>query len=592
MTGSPAPEKTTPRADLRSRSRANPAGGTRGLNGAIRALIVLTVVINVLYLGALLVPGDPAPLLVNVALSLAAQWVPVGVFWLVAVRTGFTRPEVILAAAGVTFNAAGDTFYAFAMDASGTLPSPSLADLGYLLYYPLTMSALLVLVMRQSQGSLRPALFDGAVASLGAAAVLAVVLAPVFSDATRDTTVVDGAIAALYPLFDLLLVTAVVAITASPALRLGPRWPFLVAGFLLFAGADIAYALLIHHGAYTAGTPLDALWTAGVACAAIWVDGVTRLEPDVRPEPADPRALPVPALAVLAGLGVLLVATQTAVPTIALVLAAATVVLAAVSVLSRHAALTRLLASRERLLRQLEGLDRAKSDMIHTMSHEMRTPLTSILGYLDLVLDDEASLPADTRTRLWVIERHARRLQDLAGDMLLLERLEAGEDEAHAAPFDLAPMLHRVDASLRPLADAREVRLSIDVDDPVMVDGDEAQLEQALAHVVENAVKFTPAAGEVRVQARTGTAEDGTAHAVISVTDTGMGIPADDVPQVFDRFFRAGNAQDQAVQGTGLGLAIVREVVRAHHGDVSVTSVLGEGTVVRVTLPAPRREGS
>ena len=79
---------------------------------------------------------------------------------------------------------------------------------------------------------------------------------------------------------------------------------------------------------------------------------------------------------------------------------------------------------------------------------------------------------------------------------------------------------------------------------------------------------------------------------MISVTDTGMGIPADDVPQVFDRFFRAGNAQDQAVQGTGLGLAIVREVVRAHRGDVSVTSLLGEGTVVRITLPAPRPEGS
>lgn len=586
MTGSPAPEATLG-VDLRPRSRTASADGSRGLNATIRALIVLTVIINVVYLGALILPGDPAPVLVDVVLSLSAQWVPVGVFWLVAVRTGFARPEVVLAAAGVTFNAAADTFYAFARDASGVLPSPSLADLGYLLYYPLTMAALLVLVVRQSQGSLRPALFDGAVASLGAAAVLAVILAPVFSDATRDTTLVDGAIAALYPLFDLLLVTAVVAISASPALRLGPRWPFLVTGFLLFAGADIAYALLVHHGTYTPGTPLDVLWTAGVACAAIWVDGVTRLDPEVRPAPSNRRTLPVPALAVLAGLGVLLVATQTAVPTLALVLAAATVVLAAVSVLSRHAALTRMLASRERLLRQLEGLDRAKSDMIRTMSHEMRTPLTSILGYLDLVLDDEASLPADTRTRLWVIERHARRLQDLAGDMLLLERLEAGEGGAHAAPFPLSPVLHRVDASLRTLADSRDVRLALDVDAGTMVDGDEGQLEQALAHVVENAVKFTPAGGEVRVEARQGTGPDGTPRATISVTDTGMGIPADEAPQVFDRFFRASNAQDQAVQGTGLGLAIVREVVRAHRGDVAVSSILGEGTVVRITLPAP-----
>jgi hypothetical protein len=268
----------------------NPEARRGRTERAIRALIILTLLVNVVYLGALLLPGDPAPVLVNIVLSLVAQWVPVSVFWLVAVRTRFERPEVILAAAGVTFNAAGDTFYAFAMNSSGELPSPSLADLGYLLYYPLTMAALLVLVVRQSHGSVKSALFDGAVASLGAAAVLAVVLGPVFTDATSGATFLNGAIAALYPLFDLLLITAVVAISASPALRLGPRWQFLVLGFLLFAGADVAYALLTDAGAYTAGTPMDALWTAGVASAAIWVDGVTRLEPDTGPpaECADP----------------------------------------------------------------------------------------------------------------------------------------------------------------------------------------------------------------------------------------------------------------------------------------------------------------
>lgn len=564
-----------------------PRGGNARLNRAIRALLILTVAINLVYFGALLLPGDPASALVNIWLSITAQWVPVSVFWLVAVRTNFSRPEVILAAAGVTLNAAGDTFYALAMDSSGDLPSPSFADLGYLLYYLLTMAALLVLVARQSHGSVKSALFDGAVASLGAAAVLAVILGPAFTDATSVATPLNGVIAALYPLFDLLLITVVVAISASPALRIGPRWQFLILGFLLFAGADIAYALLTRVGGYTTGTPLDAAWTAAIACAAIWVDGVTRLEPEPLPATSRVRTLPVPALAVLAGLGVLLFATQNRVPTTALVLAAATIALAAFTVMSRHAALARLLEGQEHLVRQLKNLDKSKNDVIHTVSHEMRTPLTSILGYLELVLEDYATpLAPVTKSRLSVIERSARRLQDLAGDMLVLERLDSGGVTPNTMSFEIGPMLRRVEESLRTLSDSRSVRLNIGGDVTTIVEGDEEQLEQAFMHVIENAVKFTPASGRVDVGVMAGIGPDGTSRVTIDVTDTGLGIPADEIPLVFDRFFRATNARDQAVQGTGLGLAIVREIVRAHRGDVSVSSILGEGTSLRIELPA------
>lgn len=553
------------------------------LSSAIRALLVLTIVANVVFFAGLMLPGDPAPEIIDIAIPILAQWAPVGVFWLVAVRTRFARPEVVLAAAGVTCNAAADTFYTLAMDSSGELPSPSPADIGYLLYYPLILAALLVLVVRQSQGSLRPALFDGAVASLGAAAVLAVILGPVFTDAASGTSVLGNAIAGLDPLFDLILITAVVAISASPALRIGTRWPFLVAGFLLFTGADIAYALLTRADAYAAGTPLDALWTMGVACLAIWVDGVTRLPADARTPEPEARVLPVPALAVLAGLAVLLIATQTPVSPVALILAAATVVLAAVSVLSRHAAASRMLRSRERLVTELQALDRAKSDMIHTMSHEMRTPLTSILGYLDLVLDDDLS--AETQARLHVVERHARRLQDLAANMLMLTRLDAGEDHAVSTPVGVERMLRRVEASARPLAQSRQVELRVSADGAHTVSGDEGELELALAHVVDNAVKFTPAHGSVDVDVRTTAGSDGTPHATVTVTDTGMGISPDDLPRVFDRFFRGSHAQQHAVQGSGLGLAIAREIVRSHGGEVTISSELGRGTVLRVDLP-------
>lgn len=563
-----------------------PSARGAGLNRAIRALIILTIAINVVYLGALLLPGDPASSLVNIWLSIIAQWVPVGVFWLVAVRTRFARWEVILAAAGVTFNAAGDTVYALAMDSSGNLPSPSLADVGYLLYYPLTMAALLILIRHQSRHSVRSVLFDGGVASLGAAAVLAVILAPVFTEATTDATPLDGAVAALYPLFDLLLITAVVGVFASPALRLGPRWQFLVLGFVLFAGADIAYALLNHAGAYASGTPLDAAWTAGVALSAIWVDGVTDREPEPRPPASLTRILPVPALAVLAGLAVLLIATQTPLPPVALLLAGATVALAAVSVMLRQAMLARLIEAQEQLVRQLKRLDKSKTDMIDTMSHEMRTPLTSILGYLDLVLDDDENLPADTRDMLHVVERNARRLQDLAGNMLMLTGLESGGAPPPIAPIEIGRMLRRVAESLGPFADSRQVRLHVVTDDEMIVEGDEVQLERALTNVVENAVKFTPPTGSVRVETAAAEGALGRPSVTIDITDTGMGVPADEIPHLFSRFFRATNAQDQAVQGTGLGLAIVREIVHAHGGEVSVSSVVGEGTTVRIMLPA------
>ncbi len=576
MTVSGSDQSVSPSPSAADRSR---------LDRAIRALIVLTLVVNLGFLGALLLPGDPASTFVNVWLSNLAQWLPVSIFWLAAMRTRFARPEVILAAAGVTFNAAADTFYALAMNPSGELPSPSLADIGYLLYYPLTLAALLVLVRRQSSGSLNSALFDGAVASLGAAAVLFAILGPVFTDAAAGSDPLGVAIAAMYPLFDVLLVTAVVTIFASPVLRLGPRWPYLVLGFLLFAGADIAYALLTREGTYTTGTPLDALWTIGLAFTAIWVDGVTRFERRFTPPPASPRILPVPALAVLASLIVLLIASQTPVPFVALVLAAAAIVLAAVTVMSRHAALARLLEGQEDLVRQLKELDKSKSDIIHTMSHEMRTPLTSILGYLDLVLDDDDALSTSTQKRLRVVERNARRLHDLARDMLLLARLESGDATQTTRSFEIGHTLRRVQESLGPLAATHGVTLTMSDQGDLFVEGDEDQLEQAFTNVIENAVKFTPSSGRVHVDLMSKSGPDGSTHVVISVSDTGMGIPEDDLTRVFDRFFRAANAHDEAVQGTGLGLAIVREIVHAHRGDVSVSSVLGEGTFLQITLP-------
>ena len=565
------------------------SGETRGTTErAIRALIVVTVIANVVYLAALLLPGDPATTLVNVWMSLAVQWIPVGVFWLVAVRTRFARWEVILAAAAMTFNAAGDTYFALAMDSSGNLPSPSPADLGYLLYYPFMMAAVIVLVRHKSQKWTGSVLLDSALAALGAAAVLAVVLAPVFDDATIDSTFLDGAIAGLYPLFDLLLVAVVVGIAASPVLRIGTRWQFLVLGLLLFTSADIAYALFNHEGSYGSGTPLDAAWTAAVALMAIWVDGVGRSRSEQQAPTSRARMLPIPAIAVLAGLAVLLVATQTSVPAVALVLAAAAVALSAVPVMFRQAMLVRLLDGREEVVAQLTELDKSRSDMIGTVSHEMRTPLTSILGFLGLVMDDDG-VPDDAKDMLRVADRNARRLETLVGNMLLLTRLDSGEATLALAPVDIARLLGRSTESVRSFADSREVALTIVCDDSMVVEGNEFQLERVVANVMENAIKFTPASGSVRVEVVTAVSLADRPAVAIVVADTGVGIEEDEIPRLYDRFYRAAKARDDVVPGTGLGLAIVREIVWAHQGEVSVDSAIGEGTTVRITLPVHQR---
>jgi signal transduction histidine kinase len=554
------------------------------LERAIRVLIVVTVIANVVYLAALLVPGDPASTLVNVWMSLAVQWIPVGVFWLVAVRTRFARWEVILAAAAMTFNAAGDAYFALAMDSSGNLPSPSPADLGYLLYYPFMVGAVVVLVRRQSQKWTVSVVLDSALAALGSAAILAVILGPAFDDATTDTTFLDGAIAVLYPVFDLLLVAVVVGIAASPVLRIGPRWQFLVLGLLLFTAADIAYALLSNAGSYGSGTPIDAAWTAAVALIAIWVEGVGRAGSKQRASTSRARMLPVPALAVLAGLAVLLVATQTSVPTVALVLAAAAVALSAVPVMFRQAMLVRLLEGREEVVAQLTELDRSKSDMIGTVSHEMRTPLTSIQGFLGLVIDD-AGVPDDAKDMLRIADRNARRLETLVGNMLMLTRLDSGEATLVLTPVDMARLLGRSTETVSSFADSRNVALTVACADSAVVEGDEFQLERVVTNVMENAVKFTPTGGSVRVEIVTGVTLGDRPAVVIVVADTGTGIAEDEIPQLFDRFYRAAKAREDVVPGTGLGLAIVREVVWAHRGEVSVDSAVGEGTTVRITLP-------
>jgi signal transduction histidine kinase len=257
-----------------------------------------------------------------------------------------------------------------------------------------------------------------------------------------------------------------------------------------------------------------------------------------------------------------------------------------------------LLQQRE-AMRRLHEADEAKTALVSTVSHELRTPLTSIIGYLDVLLETEqADVSPNVAEMLSVIERNAHRLRALIEDLLTQSQIEAGRRLVELGRVDLVEVLTEVDDTIEPLADNAHLRfdLALPPRGVLVIDGDPRQLGQAVTNLVANAVKFTPRGGRVSVAAARESGPNGDEQAVIRVSDTGIGIPADELPHLFDRFFRATNARKAVIQGTGLGLAIVAEIVSQHSGTVEVSSELGAGTTFAIRLPlagvANRANGS
>ncbi|WP_273653721.1 sensor histidine kinase [Cellulomonas fimi] len=224
---------------------------------------------------------------------------------------------------------------------------------------------------------------------------------------------------------------------------------------------------------------------------------------------------------------------------------------------------------------------RLKDEFVSLVSHELRTPLTSVLGYLELLLDGTDELTEEQRSYLTVIERNARRQLRLVGDLLLTAQVDAGTFAISPRGIDLADVVTGSVASLGPVAEQAGVRLTTTIE-PAPVTADPGRLSQVVDNLVSNAVKFTPAGGEVHLSV--GPTPDG--GAALSVRDTGIGIAPDELSRLTTRFFRATSATRRAIPGVGLGLAIARAVVDAHGGLLDIESTLGEGTTFVVTLPS------
>jgi two-component system OmpR family sensor kinase len=242
-------------------------------------------------------------------------------------------------------------------------------------------------------------------------------------------------------------------------------------------------------------------------------------------------------------------------------------------------------AELEELVSSLRQLDEMKGQFVSSVSHELRTPLTSIKGFLESLLAEEPGpLNEEQREELEIVYRNATRLQDLVDDLLTLSRLESGRIEMDMRPLEVSTVLSDACEELRPAAHEGGLEVRLEPERPLVVRADKLRLHQALGNLLGNAIKFSGDGDEVVVRAF---GANGTA--VIEVSDSGVGIPPDELPRIPERFFRASTAG--AAQGTGLGLAITQEIVDAHGGRMEVYSELGVGSTFRISLPLDSHGG-
>jgi two-component system phosphate regulon sensor histidine kinase PhoR len=229
----------------------------------------------------------------------------------------------------------------------------------------------------------------------------------------------------------------------------------------------------------------------------------------------------------------------------------------------------------------LERLERVRKDFVANVSHELRTPLAAIRGYAETLLEGALEDPENNRQFLEIIKAQAARLNNIASDLLILSELESGKAEpAEAETFSLRGVLDNALRTVESEARVRGVRLVCGPVEDASVSGSKIRLEQALVNLLDNAIKFNRPAGEVRIEVTRGPERE----VRISVADTGIGIPSQDLSRIFERFYRVDKARSRAVGGTGLGLSIVKHILERMNGRITVESELGKGTVFSITL--------
>jgi signal transduction histidine kinase len=238
---------------------------------------------------------------------------------------------------------------------------------------------------------------------------------------------------------------------------------------------------------------------------------------------------------------------------------------------------------------KLEELDQLKDDFVSSVSHELRSPLTAINGYAEHLLTEYSGpLNEEQKEFVGIIKKNAGRLGKFVNDVLDIAKIEAGEVDIELKPVEVAPVIEDIIVLFRAMAGKKNISLEVSIEPGIPLSySDRDRLSQVLTNIISNALKFTPDGGKVMVKAKEVPGSD---FIEISVTDTGMGIPADQLDKVFDRFHQVKDAREKikGVKGTGLGLAIVKGIIEAQGGKIWAESPAVEkqkGTAFYFTVP-------
>jgi signal transduction histidine kinase len=227
---------------------------------------------------------------------------------------------------------------------------------------------------------------------------------------------------------------------------------------------------------------------------------------------------------------------------------------------------------------RLDEQQRLRKQMVADIAHELRTPISVMQGTLEAMLDGVLQPdPAELRD----LHGETRRLARLIEDLRTLSLADAGQLTLERRPVNPAALIERVVGRMAPLAESRQIALATAINEPLLsIEADEDRLAQVLTNLIDNALRYTPSGGHVRVQARQA---DGALH--VAVADDGPGIAAEDAPYVFERFWRGDRSRSRHGGGSGIGLAIAKHLVEMHGGTIGVESEVGKGSTFRVRLP-------
>jgi len=514
--------------------------------------------------------------------------------WAVRVhRPARPLPWILLALGNGTF-VVGDVIGIFQTNP----PVPSWSDGFYLAGYPLLTGGLLALVFAASGRNRLAALADAGIVTFAFAIFQWTwVMGPAIQSGGSDLgqRVVYG----LYPAMDIVLLSGFVGFFVSPAWRT-PAFRFLLGAVAALVVGDEIVGLA---GSYSPGHPVDITWMLSYVLFA-----TAALHPSMRslPNPRRPPALRVSAVRIALLAGALLAA-----PAVLLIeklhgrlvdvyeicgLAAAIAVVVVLRLTGTLRALERI-RLRERTARglaeeaqrklsaqndQLVEADRMKDEFVALISHDLRTPLTSIVGYVELALDDDVGPPLDAERHgyLEIVARSSQRLLRLVDDLLFVARLRTGKLDLTPMSVDLAEIAAQTAEEMRPRAERKGLMLVLLASAPVPLEADRGRLFQLLDNLVSNAIKFTPAGGRIEI-----VVGPTPAGGCLEIRDTGIGITDTEAERVFEQFFRARAAVTSQIQGTGLGLFIARAIAEAHGGTISAAPRDGGGTVFRIELP-------